>query len=343
MVKALIKGLFTKKEGKDKATEGKNSEEVPDELPPLAEELMEKLSSGSKEETIEKPKEGQKEAKIELQEEEPEGQSAQEQDIGEIIEDKEEAGNLGKPEKFEGLKPISAKKEDYPKKEPKEEEIEKAAVEQPEPDDEKSFFSDILSITKNQGISEKILSQDLYKRMKDYWHYHPSSSRLKNKEKLEQEILYELAQLKKLEERWLTQKRFLEEDRRILLEKERDIKTNTEKLQKVLNQLKFYKDVEPKHYFWLENGAIVKNIHELMNLLEVIDNETFNKHVNKSKNDFINWVRNSVGEKELAEKLGKAKTREEMAVILENALSGNIDLISPENYFRMGNGMVIRI
>ena len=44
MVKQLIKGLFTKKEEKDKAVEGKNSEDVPDDLPALAEDLMEKVS-----------------------------------------------------------------------------------------------------------------------------------------------------------------------------------------------------------------------------------------------------------------------------------------------------------
>lgn len=73
------------------------------------------------------------------------------------------------------------------------------------------------------------------------------------------------------------------------------------------------KDVHPKHHFKIHMGATVKNLEELADALEIMDNETFNHHVTKEKNDFHNWVRDIITDAELSRKLLNAKKRKAAA------------------------------
>ena len=337
MVKQFIKGLLGKKEEK-------STEEVPDELPALVEDTLEKKKEEPKEEKKqegtpkeESTKEGEeddllkefKKYKEDFKEKEEEPQekeeAAEKEEEEPQVESEEELQPLVKEEKVE-------KKDALPL----------MGQHKLEKEEERGFFSELLSITKEQGINESILKQDLFKRMKDHWYFHPQEKeKFKNREQLQQNLFSELSQLKRLEERWTAQKKFIEEDKRILLEKEREIETKTEELQKILNQLDFYNDVPTDKHFLLNNGMVAKNLHELMNLIEVIDDKAFNYHVNKKRNDFGEWIKDVVRNEELAKKVGAAKTREEMLVILENASMGNIYGIDPEKYFRMNNGRVI--
>jgi len=59
-----------------------------------------------------------------------------------------------------------------------------------------------------------------------------------------------------------------------------------------------------------------------LNLLGIMDEKVFKNHVNKNKNDFALWVRNIVGDKELAVKLSKAGSKRDMISLLENASAG---------------------
>ena len=338
MVKQFIKGLLGKKEEK-------STEEVPDELPALVEDTLEKKKEEPKEEKKqegtpkeESTKEGEeddllkefKKYKEDFKEKEEEPQekeeAAEKEEEEPQVESEEELQPLVKEEKVE-------KKDALPL----------MGQHKLEKEEERGFFSELLSITKEQGINESILKQDLFKRMKDHWYFYPQEKgKFKNREKLQQDLFDELSQLKRLEERWIAQKKFIEEDKRILLEKEREIEAKTEELQKVLNQLNFYKDAPSDNYFWLNNGMVAKNLHELMGLLEVIDDKTFYHHVKDKKNDFSHWIKNVVRNEELAKKVNFAKTRKEALVILENASMGDIYGIGPENYFNLNNGGVIK-
>lgn len=46
-----------------------------------------------------------------------------------------------------------------------------------------------------------------------------------------------------------------------------------------------------EHYFVLRDGGVIKSLEELILVIKNIDKETFNYHVNDTKNDFANWVR----------------------------------------------------
>jgi len=381
MVKELIKGLLGKKgdsaakEGNPPPKEEKKEDEVPDELPALAEDTVaaeEKPAEKEASKEAEKPAEDKKEEPkgaekpAEDKKEEPKGaekpaeEKEEKDDKGDDLlkqfEEYKEEFKGGKKETKE--KPAAEKKE--AKEKPAEKEAPKEAKEKPVghkkeaaaeytelkkelPEDERGFFSELLSITKKYGVNEGILNQDLLKRMKDHWYYHQHEKGTnKNRDQLQKSLLEELLRLKRAEERWITQKRFIEEDKRILLEKEREIEIKTKEVQKILNQLSFYYDVPPYQNFWLNNGMSAKNLHELMDLLDVIDDKTFNHHLNGRRNDFSHWIRDVVKDEGLAKKVSLARTREELLVILENASVGNNYIIDPDSYFKLGNGEVIK-
>ena len=64
--------------------------------------------------------------------------------------------------------------------------------------------------------------------------------------------------------------------------------------------------------FVLKDGRVLKDLVELSHALEHMSDDVFNHHVNNSKNDFKNWVRDVFSQKELAAELEKAKTRSDL-------------------------------
>ena len=65
----------------------------------------------------------------------------------------------------------------------------------------------------------------------------------------------------------------------------------------------------PDRAFWAVDGHIVHNLVELKQALDSMMSETYAYHANRDKNDFAKWVSDVLGEKTLAEKLSKSKTR----------------------------------
>jgi purine-binding chemotaxis protein CheW len=77
------------------------------------------------------------------------------------------------------------------------------------------------------------------------------------------------------------------------------------------------KEASPESYFWFNNGKAVKNIEELMHDLEKIDDDTFQHHVNRDKNDFSEWVEHVLNESDLAKMLRETISKQEMIGILK--------------------------
>lgn len=73
-----------------------------------------------------------------------------------------------------------------------------------------------------------------------------------------------------------------------------------------MSQDLFY-DVEEKYAFWLSTGKKIRNLKELMIELQINGQNFFNNHVNDSKNDFANWVRDIFKDHVLANKLYNTK------------------------------------
>jgi hypothetical protein len=72
---------------------------------------------------------------------------------------------------------------------------------------------------------------------------------------------------------------------------------------------KILSDCNPDVAFWVCNGAVIRNIYELANNVESMTDEAFAFHVNDEKNDFMNWVKDILGDKDLAKKLAKIRDK----------------------------------
>jgi len=73
---------------------------------------------------------------------------------------------------------------------------------------------------------------------------------------------------------------------------------------------KYLCDAAPEQCFWVNNGPILKNMEELANALPDMAEDTFRHHVNNEKNDFSSWVRDIIGDANLANDLLSSKNRD---------------------------------
>jgi len=79
----------------------------------------------------------------------------------------------------------------------------------------------------------------------------------------------------------------------------------------------FRKDVSPDKILKLVNGMLVINMASLYDEIAAMKDEDFEKHVNTEKNDFARWVRDAVGDKELAEHLELTTSKQEILDLLD--------------------------
>lgn len=66
-------------------------------------------------------------------------------------------------------------------------------------------------------------------------------------------------------------------------------------------------NVEPEKAFWLSDGQVLKNMKDLAEALESMDNSVWGYHVTSEKNDFANWIEEVFGQKQLGAAIRKVK------------------------------------
>jgi hypothetical protein len=67
--------------------------------------------------------------------------------------------------------------------------------------------------------------------------------------------------------------------------------------------------VPAEYVFWCHDGSIFADINELAEGLAAMSDETFAYHCNLEKQDFSNWVRDVIGDEQLAADLARATGR----------------------------------
>jgi hypothetical protein len=72
--------------------------------------------------------------------------------------------------------------------------------------------------------------------------------------------------------------------------------TSKKKSKKIIN-------AKPDQYFILVTGVPLKNLKELANSLETMNDWVFNHHVNDSRNDFSSWISEILKEENLAKEV----------------------------------------
>ena len=78
--------------------------------------------------------------------------------------------------------------------------------------------------------------------------------------------------------------------------------------------------VPPELCLWLSNGRVIRSLKEMKSALEEISQDCFDAHFHEGKNDFADWVRDVVANKELAARLAQATTKAEMIELLRHEL-----------------------
>jgi hypothetical protein len=78
----------------------------------------------------------------------------------------------------------------------------------------------------------------------------------------------------------------------------------------------FQKDAPAANYFVLCNGQPVKNVKELADALENLEDHVFSHHVRPDHNDFAIWVKDIFQDAELAQKIADAKDKNHMQLVL---------------------------
>jgi len=98
-------------------------------------------------------------------------------------------------------------------------------------------------------------------------------------------------------------------------EKKKEIKIElTEKPKYVYDNVPEFKD------FVSLNGAKLKNMSDLANGLENMDDNVYKHHVNEKKNDFSKWVGDVMDDEELAQALVGQEQQEAHVTVLKHML-----------------------
>ena len=80
-------------------------------------------------------------------------------------------------------------------------------------------------------------------------------------------------------------------------------------------------DAAPEQCFWINNGPVLKSLKEMAESLPQLNNETFQHHVNKEKNDFSKWINDIIGDKQLANDLLSSRNKDSFLKKVNNRLN----------------------
>ena len=98
------------------------------------------------------------------------------------------------------------------------------------------------------------------------------------------------------------------------------IKKKSPKRNKDIPQIESTLLTSPNQYFHTKNGDVIRSLDEFISVLQILDNTTFNYHVNANKNDFATWVRDVFNENEMASLIQNIQSKQEMIDILEQQM-----------------------
>ena len=76
------------------------------------------------------------------------------------------------------------------------------------------------------------------------------------------------------------------------------------------------RDANPEHYFFVQDGTILKNVLDLSKQLDKMTDDIFKHHVNEMRNDFSNWIKDVFKEEKLAKELLKTTSKDKTQIII---------------------------
>ena len=76
------------------------------------------------------------------------------------------------------------------------------------------------------------------------------------------------------------------------------------------------KNANSDHYFFVNDGTVLKNVLELSRQLDNMADDIFRHHVNEIKNDFSSWIKNVFKQEKLAKELLKTTDKDKTQIII---------------------------
>jgi hypothetical protein len=76
----------------------------------------------------------------------------------------------------------------------------------------------------------------------------------------------------------------------------------------------------PEHYFYLNNGVVLKDLSDFLEAMNTMSSETFSYHFNSEKNDFYNWTKEILKEGILAKQILNAKNQSAIAEAIDRRI-----------------------
>jgi len=87
---------------------------------------------------------------------------------------------------------------------------------------------------------------------------------------------------------------------------------------------KLLKKVNPEHSFIVVDGTKITNLPELALEMDNMADEIFDHHVNAARNDFASWIRDVIGELELADRMAGINTRTDTQLVILKHIVKNL-------------------
>lgn len=80
---------------------------------------------------------------------------------------------------------------------------------------------------------------------------------------------------------------------------------------------RYLSTVPDEKAFGCHDGRAFRSLKDLKEAIDFMAEETYAYHSNQGKKDFANWVRDVIGDEQLASELNKATSREQAARFLD--------------------------
>jgi hypothetical protein len=291
-----IGGLFKKKEDDKPAA----SSEVPDELPPLGEDVTASVSQAPPSGGSSTP------ASAEPPEELPSLEEAKPEaiDVRRVVHEEMVS---------HGMQPV--------RQEEHEDQNEKAEAPEALPDSNpnEGFFAGISKQLKDGKPIGSLISHDLLDSMKENWSIRKESSKTgltsSEEKRVNTSINDVLTQLRLMESKWRAHKLILDEYEKLSHEQEDKIREKEKELKSLLKSYKIYQHVPDDKIIMHKDSIPIINISDAINALRTMDNAAFAVHVSGRRNDFARFA-GSI-DKALGAELKGAKSKAETLRILE--------------------------
>ncbi|MGC8929921.1 MAG: hypothetical protein ACP5OZ_05365, partial [Candidatus Woesearchaeota archaeon] len=184
----------------------------------------------------------------------------------------------------------------------------------------KGFFAKLLENIYEKSF-EELAKKDLIEEIRNYF------ASEKNKKEIEYEkkaaylrLKNLLLELSKLEEKWENQNIVLEQYKEQIKTTEERIRELSEIIKREAQKLSLEAEIPSEKEFVLNDGRRLRSLKELLEALKTMSNDLYKHHVNSSRNDFANWVKDVFKKESLAEKIRNAKAKEETIKILSSEL-----------------------